>query len=69
MRVRDVLAGKMVLLNKLLDKLHKGGHRVLIFSQVRRLLSATARSCMSTAWSDSAARGSSSWSTSQAKTF
>jgi hypothetical protein len=44
MRVRDVLAGKMVLLNKLLDKLHKGGHRVLIFSQVRRLHSATARS-------------------------
>lgn len=31
-------SGKMVLLNKLLDKLHKGGHRVLIFSQMTRML-------------------------------
>jgi superfamily II DNA or RNA helicase len=30
--------GKMVLIDKLLPKLHKGGHKVLIFSQMRMML-------------------------------
>ena len=45
-------SGKMVLLDKLLAKLHAQGHRVLLFSQMTRMLDVLEDYCAYRGWCD-----------------